>query len=61
MERKVVVQQKIVDDTYIDKCFIWEVVDENGAVYARGEGVNMLACVEEGRKHLNRKRPLKES
>lgn len=59
MERKIVVQQKIVDDHYVD-VFVWEVVDDSGVVYARGEGKKMLDCMEEGRKHLHRKRPIKD-
>ncbi len=59
-ERKVVVSQKIVDDYYVNK-YVWEVVDEEGVCYGKGEGKTMQECVEAGKKCFKKKRPYKES
>jgi hypothetical protein len=59
-ERKIVVMQKIVDDYYVNT-YVWEVVDENGNCYGKGEGKSIDQCLETGRKYLKRKKIYKEN
>ena len=59
-ERKIVVMQKIVDDYYVNT-YVWEVVDENGNCYGKGEGDSIDKCLETGRKYLKNKKIHKNS
>ena len=45
------VTQKVVDDYYVNS-YCWRVIDEDGKVYAKGEGKTIAECLEAGRKHL---------
>lgn len=54
MNYKLVVEQKVVDDTYYVKKFIWTIVDEDNKVYAKGEEDTRNLALEIGRKKLKK-------
>ena len=49
-EYKIVVEQKIVNDTTYVKKFIWTIVDEENKVYQKGEEDTRILALEAGRK-----------
>ena len=50
--RKLVIEQKVVDDHYV-RGYVWTVVeDETGKVVARGEGATRDDCRAKARRHL---------
>lgn len=51
---KIVVEQKVVDDTYYADKFLWSVVDDENKVYKKGEAKSRNEALEEGRKALKK-------
>lgn len=52
---KVVVEQKIEDDTYYVKgVYIWTIVDDDNKIYYRGESKSLEDGLIEGRKKLKK-------
>jgi len=50
-QKKIVVEQKVVDDHYVQK-YIWTVIDEDNKVYHRGETNTREEALKAGRKKL---------
>lgn len=51
---RIVVEQKVIDDTfYVDK-FLWTIVDDDNKVYARGEEATRNKALEVAKKKVNK-------
>lgn len=51
---KIVVEQKVIDDTYYTNSFLWSIVDEENNLYKNGEAKTRKEALEEGRKALKK-------
>lgn len=51
---KIVVEQKVVDDTYYADKFLWSVMDDENKVYKKGEAKSRNEALEEARKALKK-------
>ena len=54
MEYRIEVTKKVVGDSYIDRKFIWHVIDEKNKSIASGEADSWNEGLESGRNKLKR-------
>jgi len=54
MEYRIEVTKKVVGDSYVDRKFIWRVIDEKNKSIASGEADSWSEGLESGRKKLKR-------
>lgn len=51
---KIVVEQKVIDDTYYTNSFLWCIMDDEHKIYKNGEAKTRNEALEEGRKALKK-------
>ena len=54
MEYRIEVTKKVVGDSYVDRKFIWRVIDEKNKSIASGEAYSWNEGLESGRNKLKR-------
>lgn len=54
VQYRIVVEQKVVDDTYYAPKFLWSVVDEENKIYANGEEDTREQAFEKARKKFKK-------
>jgi len=48
-----VIQQKVIDDAYVNK-WVWHIIDEERKIHIKGEEKTLKECHEKGLVHLHK-------